>query len=284
MATAVWKIGVGRFRGRHASIFSLSRTKRHWPGGVSGCWFAFGSDEAPYGERIFQSLGVHDFVVERIYMENAVVILMGAGGHCASVMEAIRQSGGVQLFGLLDNAVAVGEVVNGLSVIGGDDLLPELRAKGVTHFAITVGSTGDNTVRQRLFESAVRCGLLPLTVIHPSAVLSPSAVLGDGVQVLAGAVIGAGASVAENVIINTGAIVEHHCQVGAHVHVASGACLCGGVCVAPRAFVGARAVVRQTVTVGDGAVVGMGSAVIRNVEAGTTVCGVPAARMRAAED
>ena len=209
-------------------------------------------------------------------MNDPVAVLMGAGGHCASVMDAIRLSGGVTLFGLLDASPGCGEAFEGVKILGDDSLLPGLREKGVTHFAVTVGSTGNNAVRRRLFEFAVECGLIPLTVRHPSAVVSPSAVVGDGAQVLAGALIGPGAMVAENTLINSGAIVEHHCRVGAHVHAASGSCLCGGVQVEDDAFIGARAVVRQGVRIGRGAVVGMGSAVICDVEADCTVCGVPA--------
>ena len=79
----------------------------------------------------------------------------------------------------------------GVSIIGNDDLLPELRRQGVNYFFVGVGSVGDSRVRQRLFELGLRHGLEPVRVIHPSAIVSPSARIERGASILAGAIVSA---------------------------------------------------------------------------------------------
>jgi sugar O-acyltransferase (sialic acid O-acetyltransferase NeuD family) len=204
------------------------------------------------------------------------VLLLGAGGHAAVVVEALRAQG-VEPFGLLDAREDLhGTSVLGVAILGGDANLANLKSEGVTHFVVTVGSVRASTVRQHLFEQAIATGFIPCTVTHPTALLSPSAVIEQGATVLARSVVNAGARVGANAIINTAAIVEHGCVVGAHAHVATGAILASGVHIGEGAHIGAGAVVRQLTHVGAGATVGAGAVVIETVGDGNLVIGVPA--------
>lgn len=204
------------------------------------------------------------------------VIGLGAGGHAKVVLDALLAAG-VEVVGLLDARGDLrGTSVLGIPILGGDEMLDDLRAQGVTHAFIGVGSTRDVSPRRRLYELIVARGLEPLTVVHPRAIVSADARLGRGGTILAGAIVNPGVSVGDNVIVNTGAIVEHDCVLGDHVHVATGARLAGGVTVEACAHVGIGASVRQGVRIGRDAVVGAGSVVIDDVPAGATVVGVPA--------
>lgn len=199
-------------------------------------------------------------------------VLLGAGGHGRVLLEARLP----QTFdAILDAKTGMHEVA-GVPVLGGDDLLPTLAARGFTHFVVGLGSTSDTSARANLFRAAVAAGLTPLAVLHPSAWISPSARLGEGCQVLARAVVNTGAVLGEHVLVNTAAVVEHDCEIGDHVHLASGALLCGGVRVGAGAHIGAGAVIRQGLRIGDGALVGAGAVVVRDVPAGARVAGVPA--------
>ena len=205
------------------------------------------------------------------------VVGLGAGGHAKAVIDAIQLSGAHEVVGLLDRDPALkGQLVLDVPVLGGDDLLPGLKAKGIGGVFIGVGSVGDAAGRVRLYEQAIAQGLEVIVVTHPNAMVSPSASVGAGTVVLAQAVINPGATVGVNVIINTAAVVEHDCTIGDHAHIATGACLAGGVSVGDRAHVGVGASVKQGIAIGSGAIVGAGAAVVDDVPAGTTVVGVPA--------
>jgi sugar O-acyltransferase (sialic acid O-acetyltransferase NeuD family) len=209
--------------------------------------------------------------------EHYSLVILGAGGHAKVLIEALRAQGNSDALAALDNNQELwGRKVQGVPVLGGDDLLPGLVESGLGRFAIGLGGVKDNRPRKQLFERALDLGLEPVTVIHPSAIISPSAELGPGCQVLPGAVINADAKLGANVIINTRAVVEHDCRLGSHVHVASGAVLCSGCSLGEGVHIGAGAVVRQLLSIGEWCVVGAGAAVTKTVDKGKMVQGVPA--------
>jgi UDP-perosamine 4-acetyltransferase len=204
------------------------------------------------------------------------VIGLGAGGHARVVVDILRL-GGHDIVGLLDPDGKLADTrVEGVLVLGGDELLAGMRDRGVRAFFVGVGSTRNTAARRRLYETGRQAGLEPLAALHPAAVVAGSAKLGAGVTLMAGAIINPGVRLGENVIVNTGAVVEHDSVVGDHCHVAPGAVLGGGVQMAEAAHVGSGAVVREQCTIGPEAVVGAGAVVISDVPAGVTVVGVPA--------
>lgn len=205
------------------------------------------------------------------------VVGLGAGGHARVVIEILGYNESCDLVGLLDpKPELLGKTFLGLTVIGCDDLLPDLRNDGVRHFFVGIGSIGDTGPRQRLFELALQYGLKPTDAIHPQAIVSLSADIGKGVTIMAGAVINACASLGVNVTVNTGGIVEHDCVLDDHVYIASGARLSSTVHVKTRTHIGAGATVLQSITVGEGAIVGAGAVVVKDVQPNSIVAGVPA--------
>lgn len=210
-----------------------------------------------------------------------VCIVLGGGGHARVIIDAIQASAAAEIYGVLDaDRRRWGLDVLGARVLGGDDLIGELARRGVNAFAVGVGSVGDSSVRQRLFERACAAGLTPLQVAHPTAVRSRWAEVGPGCQLLAGSIVNAGATLGAGVIVNTGAIVEHDCTVGDFAHIATGARLASGVTVGKGAHVGVGASVRQSIVIGEGAVVGVAAGVVKPVDPHVTVGGVPARALR----
>jgi UDP-perosamine 4-acetyltransferase len=212
------------------------------------------------------------------------VIGLGAGGHAKVVMDILRHDGRYEIVGLLDPRPELRDSsVLGVAVLGGDDLVPQLTADGVTHAFIGLGSSGDTAPRRRLYEFARESALDVVQAIHPAAVVAESAQLGPGATVMAGAIVNADAVLGQNVVVNTGAIVEHDCVVGDHVHVATGARLGGDVEIGAGTHVGLGASVNQSVRIGAGSIVGAGAVVVDNVEDGVVVAGVPARVLRRVE-
>ena len=226
---------------------SLSRTLR-----------SSGSDPADYGRNV---------------VDQAPVLVVGAGGHALVSIEVLRESGHVVRGCVASRAGAV----EGLSrlevpVLGTDAALADLLAGPAAAFV----GVGANSARQRLIGVVLGAGGDLVTAVSPRAVVSSSATIGRGALVMPGAVINALASVGQGAVVNTGAIVEHECLVGNAAHVAPGAVLAGNVHVGERALVGVGARVTPGRRIGHGAVVGAGAVVIRDVPDGATVVGVPA--------
>jgi len=209
--------------------------------------------------------------------ETKKCIILGAGGHARVLIDSLLLNGEVEIAGILEPVVERwGQSLYDILILGGDDLLPEMAGRGVTHFVVGVGSTASNLHRKKLFEIAASHHLEPLTIIHPSAVVSRFARVGRGAQLNAGCIVNAGALVGENVILNSGVIIEHDCIIGDHVHVATGAKLSGTVIVGELAHIGTGASLRQSIHIGERAVVGAGAVVVKDVDPDSTVVGNPA--------
>lgn len=203
------------------------------------------------------------------------IVLVGGGGHARVVANVLKLSGEFELVGYTDPRQESALSQDGVRHLGGDEVLPALRERGVTLAAIGVGGT-DNSGRRRLFDKLVALGFVLPVICHPAAVIASDVLLGRGTVIMAGAVVNPGVALGDNVVINTGAIVEHDCRLGHSAQVGPGAILCGGVVVGAEAFIGAGACVIQGINVGAGAFVGAGAVVTKDVSPGVTVVGNPA--------
>lgn len=205
------------------------------------------------------------------------VVILGAGGHAKSVIEATNAGNTYNIRGLTTHKNYNGpSKVLDCPVLGDDSCLPELVCNGLQKFIVGIGSVGDNSARKRLFDLGVSQNLTPAAILHPAAIVSGSANIEPGTVVLGGAIIGADCLIGNNVIINHGAIVEHDCKIGNHVHISTGACLAGAVNIGEAAHIGAGATIIQGITIGSNAVVAAGAVVVSDVAADMTVRGVPA--------
>jgi sugar O-acyltransferase (sialic acid O-acetyltransferase NeuD family) len=201
---------------------------------------------------------------------------LGAGGHARVVIDIVRSMGEYEIVGLIDRDPAKhGHTVEGVRVIGTEDLLPELHRKGITRFFVGVGGIGDNVVRATLFNRVCEMGFVPICAVHARAVVATSAIIGEGSVVMAGAVLNPGAIVGADAIVNTGAIIDHDCRIGDHVHIAPGVTLSGNVSVGAYSHIGTGASVKQGITIGANTVVGAGAVVVSDLPDNVTAMGVP---------
>lgn len=202
------------------------------------------------------------------------VVMVGGGGHCKSVIDAVRQlDNGLEIV-ITDVRYPKGMMIMGCPVAGTDDMLPILYQEGVRQAFVTVGSIGDTSVRRRICEHVKKLGFELPSVVDPSALIAESARIGDGVFVGKRAVVNSESVIGEMAIINTGAIIEHECRIGKFTHVAVGATVCGGVEISDDVFVGANATIIQGMKIGRKCVIGAGSIVLSDVPENSVVKGV----------
>jgi len=209
------------------------------------------------------------------------VVGIGAGGHAKVVVDILARSPGLQIVGFVELSTRLfGETIEGLRILGGDELLPELLAAGVRSAFIGIGGVGDNTPRADAFGRVLRLGFEAVPVIHERATVAQSAILGRGICIMAGVVVNPCAVIGDNVILNTNSTIEHDCVIGDHAHIAPGATLSGSVRVGRLSHIGTGASIRQGVRIGEGVIVGVGSVVVSDIPDGVIVAGSPARPLR----
>ena len=205
------------------------------------------------------------------------VYLLGGGGHGRVVLDALLLSG-VNVAGILDSGLKVGDRVFGVPVLGGDEFLDQVVPADV----LLVNGVGANPYvhsRKRLFEKMKARGFSFDAVRHPSAVIGQECNFGTSSQIMAGVVLQNRVRIGSNVVINTHASVDHDCVIGVHVFVSPGVVLSGDVLVGESAFIGARTVVLPGVEIGVNVVIGAGAVVTKSIPAGWIIVGSPAVKI-----
>ncbi|MEE8169137.1 MAG: acetyltransferase [Phycisphaerae bacterium] len=210
------------------------------------------------------------------------IVIIGGGGHGRVVLDIVRNAGLHRPVAVIDsNAALAGRRVDGVPIVGGPEMLPELRTRGVSGAIVAIG---DNGARRSLAEEVVELGFDRIQAIHPSAQISTTARIGETVVISAGALICAHCQIGDSTILNTGCIVDHESMIGTAAHICPGVRLAGHVTVESGAFVGIGATVIQNIRIGFDAIVGAGAVVVSDVGPMTTVVGVPAREIKDAPD
>jgi UDP-perosamine 4-acetyltransferase len=209
------------------------------------------------------------------------IILIGAGGHCKVVLDAIRLAKKYKVIGISDIKAKIGQKILGIPVICTDSQLRNYYKKGNKNCFITVGAINDFKIRMDLFNKIKKIGFAFPNIIHPNSTVSNFTQLGEGNYIACAAIINAGTSIGNNCIINTGSVIEHDCQVGDFVNIAPGTIINGGVKIGRGTQIGSGSVVVQGIKIGKNVIIGCGSVVLDDVPDNILAYGSPCRKIRA---
>ncbi len=113
-------------------------------------------------------------------------------------------------------------------------------------------------------------------LIHPSATIGREVELGPGTIICSHVSITNHITLGRHVHVNLNSTIGHDVTLGDYVTLSPAVSISGNVHAEPGVFFGTGANVNPGLNVGVDAVVGTGAAVIRDVNPGVTVVGVPA--------
>ena len=205
------------------------------------------------------------------------LILLGAGGHCKSVIEILEiMQDEYCIIGILD-AEASSDLC-GYPILGNDDLIENLTKEN--QFLITVGSIKSTKIREKIADKVSASGGVFATIISNNSIISKRTIIGKGTVILHNATVNADVVIGEQCIINTAANIEHDCKLGDFVHVSTGAMINGGCQIGNRCFVGSNSTIGQGVTVCDDVVIGAGAVVIKDITEPGTYVGNPCRKVK----
>jgi len=203
------------------------------------------------------------------------VVVVGAGGHARSVL-GLLQDIGCKVAGLVADGIEPGQMLAGVSLLGGLDKLPEIYS--LHPQADWVMAIGDNYRRLRIMNEirSQQPGVCFPAVVHPSAELAHDVVLDEGVVVMPGAVIMAGCRLDACSLMNTKASLDHESNLAEGASLAPGVTTGGRVQIGRRSFIGLGATIVQGVNVGADTVLGAGSLLLQDLPEKVLAYGQPA--------
>lgn len=208
-------------------------------------------------------------------MLNKVVIL-GAGGHAKVVAECIDKER-YEIVGYLDkDHLHIGEMIEGIPVIGQDSSPNYWRTKGIEGCIVGIGHIGNYRIRNCLFEMYYAEGFSMINAIHKTSCISMSVKIGKGNVIMPKVIINANAKIGNNTIINSAAVIEHDVVICDGVHVAPGCTVCGATHIGSNTFIGAGSTIIQGLQIGANSIIGAGSVVIADIPDNVIAVGNPA--------
>lgn len=213
---------------------------------------------------------------------NKDVLLLGAGGHCKVIVDAIKSwHGDFNIIGVTDNdETKFEQTVLGIPIIGNDGIIWDLFECGLRKVFISIGMVKNYHPRNKIYHKISDMGFELVNVIHGTSIISKTVTIGKGNAILAGSILNTEVKIGDNCIVNSGSIIEHECIIGNNVHIAPGVSISGQVSIEDNCMIGVGASLIQGVRIGEGSIVGAGSVVTKDIPPNCVAVGAPAKVIR----
>ena len=202
------------------------------------------------------------------------IIVFGAGEFGTLIQNVMSYNRDFQIAAFGDDNMDKSKITTGnVPLFNQGDLFQFAKENEIQTAIVAIGNNRVRGVKYNLFKDA---GFEMLSIVHPKALIDTKVVFGDNVIIEMGTAIHTHSKIGNNVFLGGDALIGHHNIIGDHVLVGGNASFGGAVVVEDYASVGVGSSIKPGVNIGKGAIVGVGAVVIKDVEPGTTVVGVPA--------
>ena len=205
-------------------------------------------------------------------MKNVIVYGAGEFGSLISNIISYHSNLNIVAYGD-DNLEMIGKSIDNVPVLGNQDLLQFSKENGIEY---AIASIGNNKVRAEKYTLLKNEGFKMLSILHPQALIDTKVTYGDNVIIEMGTAIHTKSIIGNNVFLGGDALIGHHNSIGNHVLVGGNVSFGGSVVVEDYVSIGVGACIKPGVKLGEGSVIGVGAAVVKDVDPGDVVVGVPA--------
>ncbi len=214
-------------------------------------------------------------------MMKSIYAVYGASGFGREVMfvarEQLLRDGGAtdQLVFVDDNPQS--DFVNGHKVLTYEEFI-----KTTTKHRYITLAIADSSIRQKLLKRTLADKIESWQIKANNVVVMDEAKIGPGSILSPFVTITSNVKIGKCFHANIYSYVAHDCQIGDFVTFAPDVKCNGNIKIEDHAYIGTGAIIRhgkpgRPIIIGEGSVVGMGAVVTKNVPAGITVIGNPAA-------
>lgn len=206
--------------------------------------------------------------------ETKPIILIGAGGHAASISDAILSSHRI-IKGYIDE-VKSNETLMGYKVFKSIFEIDEYQN---CEYCIAIG---DNSLRERVLKKTIDQykDAKFATIIHSTSYVSNQSILGDGTVVLGNSFVGPRCHIKNHCIINSSSSIDHDCYLDEFSSTGPGSVIGGTVSVGKKSIIAIGSSIKHSINIGDNSIIGANSYLKDNVGDNVIYYGSPARFIR----
>lgn len=206
----------------------------------------------------------------------AIIGIGGMGREVIDIVEAMQAAGiDMEIVGLIDDRPSALNLERirdrGHRYLGTID--QALSGDHLNGYVIGIGAPA---ARKMIADKLDAAGRPAVSVIHPDTTFGSQVRTGAGVVVCAGTRVTTNIVLERHVLVNQNVTIGHDSKIGAFSAINPGANISGDVVIGAGVLIGAGAVVLQGIEIASGVTVGASACVTKNVDASTTVIGIPA--------
>ena len=199
------------------------------------------------------------------------IIIIGASGfgkEIAWVIDRMNHAGcELGLIGFCDDALDKHK-----GTFAGFPLLGKLEdAAAQLPGARFICAIGNNRARQSVVARACAVGLLPHSIIDPTATVAPDTTIGKGSFIGIGSIISTGSVIGSHVIVNHQACVGHDVTIADFAQVCPGARISGGCSIGEGSLLGTNASTIPLIKMGAWSTLGAGTTALTSMLDHTTL-------------
>jgi sugar O-acyltransferase (sialic acid O-acetyltransferase NeuD family) len=200
------------------------------------------------------------------------LIIIGAGGFGREILDTLNNINKIDkaylIIGFVDNVISQGEIVNGIEVLGNDDILDTY-----THVSVVI-AIADPYVRKKYYDRYKHKFDFPI-IIHPTAIVSEYANIGAGSIVQAFCIVAANSKIGVCVAINARSGVGHDAEVGDFTSIQSFCDITGNNKIGALCFLGTGVKIIPKLFIANESYLCAGAVVFKDILTKSKVLGNP---------
>lgn len=202
------------------------------------------------------------------------LVIIGAGNVGGFIAYNLGEFGSYELLGFLDDdAQKIQKTCYGYPVLGDCDYISQMLHVENLNVVIAISSPKTKSI---VAEKLKVFNLNFPNFIAKNAWLSKGVNLGKGVILYPGVSVNYETTIGNFVIMNMNCAIGHNCEIHDYATLAPGVNLGGFTTVEREVNIGIGVSTKQNIRLGAGSQIGGQSMIVRNVELGSLVVGVPA--------
>ena len=205
------------------------------------------------------------------------IVIVGAGGFGREVLDVLRATDPLgttwNFIGFVADDEPERAVLKRINATWLGSTHEFLEKPSATHFVIGIG---DPCARMGIAQQFTAADVQAATLIHPSATIGQDVEIGSGSIICSHVSITTNVRLGHHVHVNLNSTIGHDTNVGNFVTINPLTAISGNVVIGDGVMLGTSSAVLQGLSLSEASVVGAGAVVVRDVEPGTTVVGVPA--------